>query len=128
MSITQQLNSLIGNMKTAGGGIEFSVIGDEQPCHLFACDTVFSVVREAITNSIRHGKADKTDVIVKFAPDNIRVYIIDNGTGCNKITEGHGLKGMREKVNAAGGSIEFSSLAGNGFSVKVLIPVEGDKA
>lgn len=128
VSITQQLNSLIGNMKTAGGGIELSVMGNEQPYHLFACDTVFSVVREAITNSIRHGKSDKTDVIVKFTPDNIRVYIIDNGTGCNKITEGHGLKGMREKVNAAGGSIEFSSLAGNGFSVKVLIPVEGDKA
>ena len=50
--------------------------------------------------------------------------IVDDGTGCDKIVPDFGLKGMKEKINSIGGNIEFSSLPGNGFSVKAYIPVE----
>lgn len=90
----------------------------------FASDTIFSVVREAVTNSIRHGNANKIEVILKFSENCIRLYIIDDGTGCDKIVPDFGLKGMKEKINSIGGNIEFSSLPDNGFSVKAYIPVE----
>lgn len=99
-------------------------MGEEKLYHGFASDTIFSVVREAVTNSIRHGNANKIEVILKFSENCIRLYIIDDGTGCDKIVPDFGLKGMKEKINSIGGNIEFSSLPGNGFSVKAYIPVE----
>lgn len=63
---------------------------------------------------------------MKFSNKSIGIYIIDNGVGCDKITEGYGLNGMREKIKAIGGNIEFSSLINNGFSVRAFIPVEAD--
>ena len=71
-----------------------------------------------------HGNANKIEVILKFSENCIRLYIIDDGTGCDKIVPDFGLKGMKEKINSIGGNIEFSSLPGNGFSVKAYIPVE----
>ena len=61
---------------------------------------------------------------LNFQRIDIRLYIIDDGTGCDKIVPDFGLKGMKEKINSIGGNIEFSSLPGNGFSVKAYIPVE----
>ena len=126
LSITQRVKSLIDDVKTTSTCLEFSVFGEEETYHIFASDEVFSIIREAITNSIRHGNADKIDVILKFSNKSIGIYIIDNGVGCDKITEGYGLNGMREKIKAIGGNIEFSSLINNGFSVRAFIPVEAD--
>ena len=87
----------------------------------------FSTLKNAIEESIKEGRhynANKIEVILKFSENCIRLYIIDDGTGCNKIVPDFGLKGMKEKINSIGGNIEFSSLAGNGFSVKAYIPVE----
>lgn len=126
LSITQRVKSLIDDVKTTSTCLEFSVFGEEETYHIFASDEVFSIIREAITNSIRHGNADKIDVILKFSNKSIGIYIIDNGVGCDKITEGYGLNGMREKIKAIGGNVEFSSLINNGFSVRAFIPVEAD--
>ena len=123
-SISARIQDFICNYNSGNSCIEFTEMGEEKSYHGFASDTIFSVVREAVTNSIRHGNANKIEVILKFSEDCIRLYIIDDGTGCDKIVPDFGLKGMKEKINSIGGNIEFSSLPGNGFSVKAYIPVE----
>lgn len=123
-SVTQGIKNFIQNYNSGNNNIKFTAIGSEKECHRFAADIILSVVREAITNSVRHGKANKIEVIIKFSENCIRLYIIDDGTGCDKIVPDFGLKGMKEKINSIGGNIEFSSLPGNGFSVKAYIPVE----
>ena len=123
-SISDKIQDFICNYNSGNSCIEFTEMGEEKSYHGFASDTIFSVVREAVTNSIRHGNANKIEVILKFSENCIRLYIIDDGTGCGKIVPDFGLKGMKEKINSIGGNIEFSSLPGNGFSVKAYIPVE----
>lgn len=123
-SISARIQDFICNYNSGNSCIEFTEMGEEKSYHGFASDTIFSVVREAVTNSIRHGNANKIEVILKFSEDCIRLYIIDDGTGCDKIVPDFGLKGMKEKINSIGGNIEFSSLPDNGFSVKAYIPVE----
>lgn len=123
-SISARIQDFICNYNSGNSCIEFTEMGEEKSYHGFASDTIFSVVREAVTNSIRHGNANKIEVILKFSEACIRLYIIDDGTGCDKIVPDFGLKGMKEKINSIGGNIEFFSLPGNGFSVKAYIPVE----
>lgn len=123
-SISARIQDFICNYNSGNSCIEFTEMGEEKSYHGFASDTIFSVVREAVTNSIRHGNANKIEVILKFSEACIRLYIIDDGTGCGKIVPDFGLKGMKEKINSIGGNIDFSSLPGNGFSVKAYIPVE----
>lgn len=123
-SISARIQDFICNYNSGNSCIEFTEMGEEKSYHGFASDIIFSIVREAVTNSIRHGNANKIEVILKFSENCIRLYIIDDGTGCDKIVPDFGLKGMKEKINSIGGNIEFSSLPDNGFSVKAHIPVE----
>lgn len=123
-SISARIQDFICNYNSGNSCIEFTEMGEEKSYHGFASDIIFSIVREAVTNSIRHGNANKIEVILKFSENCIRLYILDNGIGCDKIVPDFGLKGMKEKINSIGGNIEFSSLPGNGFSVKAYIPVE----
>lgn len=124
INIVKRINDLIEEKKAMCECIELTVIGEDTDRHSFAGDIIFSIVREAVTNSIRHGKANRIDVILKFSDESIRIYIIDNGIGCDKIVADYGLNGMKAKVNSTGGIIEFTSFSGGGFSVKAYIPVE----
>lgn len=81
------------------------------------------VVQEGITNSLKHGGA--TDIIISFwvyNKDTIHITIEDNGTGSDDITEGVGLKGMRERLEPCGGKIEASNIQ-TGFLLHVYLPL-----
>lgn len=124
LGVSSKIHSLIDNLGVVGECIELSIIGEEKPYHSFAGDTIYSVVREAVTNSLKNGDAEKINVIIKFRCDAIKGYIIDNGKGCEEILMSHGLCGMKEKVNSLGGKIRFVSSPDDGFSVNFILPVE----
>ena len=71
-----------------------------------------------------YSEAGRIDIIVKFYPDRLEVYIFDNGKGCKKIKENNGLRGIRQRTEALGGTVRFSSVEGEGFSTIIKIPVK----
>ncbi|MDE5770998.1 MAG: two-component sensor histidine kinase, partial [Ruminococcus sp.] len=64
----------------------------------------------------------RIDIILKFLGERLEIYILDNGKGCESISEKNGLSGIRERTEKLGGSVKFSSLCGEGFSVIMKIP------
>lgn len=70
--------------------------------------TLYRIIQEAMTNAIRHGKADKINIWINLEKDIIKFNIVDNGIGCKKVHEGYGLKGMKERVDLLGGFIYFT--------------------
>lgn len=84
---------------------------------------VVRVVQEALTNVIRHASARCCDVTVRSEEDGLKVRVIDDGIGAD-ITSvgGSGLLGLRERVQAVGGGLIITSLAGGGTSLEVTIP------
>lgn len=80
------------------------------------------VIREAITNVQRHAHA--TVVSVKFSSDaeSIGLTIIDNGRGSDVIA-GNGLKGMRERIQALGGTLHIDSVRGRGTRLEASVPM-----
>jgi signal transduction histidine kinase len=64
-------------------------------------------LQEAISNALRHGKAN--DFTLKFYRDknHLTFELTDNGKGCNEIIAGNGLKGMQERLSEFNGKIEL---------------------
>jgi len=98
---------------------DFDVIDDELN------EVVYRVVQEGLTNAYRHGQATDVDVTIWWDKGLLMVKISDNGRGAENIDGGYGLVGMRERVEALGGSIAWRSKGGRGFDLGVQIPVRG---
>ena len=82
---------------------------------------IYRIVQECITNSIRHGQADKIRIRIDREYNMLKIYIKDNGIGCKDIKEGFGLHHMKERLNMLQGKLEYSSR--DGFAVEAQIPV-----
>ena len=77
-----------------------------------AQETVLALaLREAVTNVVRHAHARRCDVRLQRSEDVCTLEIADNGRGADA-PEGNGLRGMRERLEALGGSLERQTQAG----------------
>src|SRR5260370_1916363 len=73
----------------------------------------FQVVREALSNVIRHARAKSVEVLVERTPEAARISISDDGRGIDPSNcEGSGLSGVRERLELMGGSLTVDSQAG----------------
>jgi len=82
-------------------------------------------VREGLTNVARHAHATRCTVLLSASEVEIR----DDGVGGPGSDGGHGLAGLRERVAAAGGSVEAGPLSPRGWRLRVsLAPAAGGKA
>ncbi|MDP9847872.1 sensor histidine kinase [Streptosporangium lutulentum] len=89
-----------------------------------AADGVFGwVVRESVTNVIRHARASHCVVEVGRDGDEAVLEVRDNGRIKGKHVPGNGLNGLSERVAAEGGTMESGPLPGGGFRVVVRVPV-----
>lgn len=123
--IKKEVNSIQGLIEefssAAGIEIEFEVLGNPIKIHPDIDITLYRIVQEALTNAVRHGKATMINVRIGYMNDIIEFEIKDNGFGAEKLEEGYGLKGMKERVNSLKGNIEFETK--NGFIVKGELPL-----
>lgn len=100
----------------ADAGVETTVEGtvaDTDPRHR----TLLAwVLRESVTNVVRHAHA--SHVVVRL--DQSGLVVVDDGRGCSG-PEGNGLRGMRERVRGAGGTLDITP-GTPGTSVRVALP------
>lgn len=121
-SVTQAIKNVVNALRNIE--VEFCVQGSDDGKYDFCIREVYSNCREIITNAMRYSGASRIDIIVKFLDERLEIYILDNGKGCESITESNGLRGIRERTEKLGGSVRFSSVYGEGFSVIMKIPSE----
>lgn len=126
------LEELIAIFDTSNIDIELTVEGRETFSSLLISEAVFRVCQEALTNSIRHGKAKKILILIRFLEDKLKIYIIDDGIGCKNVEKGFGLTGMEKRVRNLNGIISYGSGGESGFNIYVEIPygsvVQNDKS
>jgi len=90
--------------------------------------TVYRVVQEALTNVARHaGGARRVTVTVTHDPRQVSVEVTDDGPAAvsrrPRSGGGYGLVGMRERVEALGGTVGAGPLPGAGWAVRASLPV-----
>ena len=63
------------------------------------------------------------DIVIRFREKAVELMIADDGVGCEEIKDNNGLRGIRERVQKAGGTVSFSSAPGEGFLTRVKLPI-----
>jgi signal transduction histidine kinase len=84
----------------------------------------YYVVAEALTNAAKHAQASEVHVSVEADDAYLSLSIRDDGIGGADLAKGSGLIGLKDRVEALGGHLEISSIAGRGTSLLVTIPFE----
>lgn len=89
-------------------------------------DTVYRTVQESVTNAIRHGRATAVWIDLSCQNRRLKIVVQDNGTGCEKVKPGFGLRHMTERLNLLNGTLHWSGK--NGFRIEAIIPLRwGDE-
>ena len=90
--------------------------------------TVYRLVQEALTNVVKHARAERVDLQVSMNGDAVTVTVRDDGIGFDPATtsEGFGLVGMRERLELIGGRVDISSAPGQGTEVRAELPVPSE--
>jgi signal transduction histidine kinase len=85
----------------------------------------YYVVSEAITNTSKHAGASYAEVVVEADGELLRLSVRDDGAGGADPARGSGLTGLRDRVEALGGSLRMTSPAGEGTRLEVALPTTG---
>jgi signal transduction histidine kinase len=84
----------------------------------------YYVVSEGLTNAAKHAKASMIHVDITVDNCTLDVAIRDNGVGGADNRRGSGLIGLRDRVEALGGTIQIASVIGQGTSLLAKIPID----
>ncbi len=87
---------------------------------------IFLIVKEALTNALKHSGAREVRVQAKMAGDRLEILVQDDGRGFrpadgNGATQRHGQGNMRRRAEAIGGTLVTESAAGSGTSVRLSV-------
>ncbi|MFC5469986.1 histidine kinase [Cohnella suwonensis] len=87
---------------------------------------LFRIVQEALSNTLRHAKATKMDIVLHRRGDAVRLGIRDNGIGFDpqvRKQASYGMTNMEERVNELGGSLNIASAPGKGTRIEIRVPL-----
>lgn len=133
------LPALVEEVRKAGVPVTLSVTGtDDRPQRgTEACShagielSAYRVVQEALTNVMKHaGTPTAVDVAVRRFPGGLEVEVTDDGRGAASVGTtpgGHGLVGMRERVDLWGGDLSAGPAEGGGYRVRARLPFGRDE-
>lgn len=123
--VTQGVKQLANQVREIP--VEVTVRGEDGECYSHLSKVIYDTVRESITNTLKYASAEKIDIIIRFQGTEVEVIVADDGAGCESIEDHNGLRGIRERIQGAGGTVQFVSAAGEGFMTRVKLPVKGKK-
>jgi signal transduction histidine kinase len=126
-----QLGDLVGRFAGHGPAVRLRLPdGEQPPWPPEVATTVYRIVQEALTNIVLHARdAANVAVVVDGAPSGISVQVTDDGPAGPPASfrfasgGGHGLVGMRERVEALGGSLHAGPGDGGGWAVRATVPL-----
>ncbi|BCJ69818.1 sensor histidine kinase [Polymorphospora rubra] len=120
------IEALLEQVRDAGLPVALRVDGAPVELDPGVALTVFRIVQEALTNTLKHAGAATAQVRLSFGIDWLVVEVFDTGRGpaLTPARLGHGLVGMRERVALYGGSLRTGPRPGGGFRVYAKIPME----
>ncbi|HWK29065.1 MAG TPA: sensor histidine kinase [Solirubrobacter sp.] len=118
------LDALVAQMRAAGLPVELRTEGVPGKLSPGVELSVYRVVQEALTNTLKHAGPVDTTVLLRHRRSSIEVLITDRGGARdgNGDGTGHGLIGMRERVALYGGTLTAAPVPGGGYAVRGTVP------
>jgi signal transduction histidine kinase len=85
----------------------------------------YYVVSEALTNAAKHARASVVDVELDTQDAALQLAIRDDGIGEADLSQGSGLVGLSDRIEALGGTLQVTSPVGNGTTLLIEVPLGG---
>jgi signal transduction histidine kinase len=143
-----ELGDVLDQVRGAGLPVDLEVVGTPVPLAPGVDLTAYRIIQEALTNTIRHARAARAAVTVRYEPGYVTVSVTDsghrtdppspaaaNGTGAATGTStgtgragpllsgaGFGLAGIAERVASCGGHLTVGPAQPDGFAVTARLP------
>jgi signal transduction histidine kinase len=119
------LDSLVENVTRAGLPVRLQVHGEAVPLPRAIDLSAYRIVQEGLTNALKHAHASHADVTVRYRPDELELEVADDGKGPAMTNgHGHGLVGIRERVNIYGGEMKAGAAPTGGFALSARLPID----
>jgi len=122
------VESLVERARAAGLPVELTIEGRPPQMPAGVDTTGYRLVQEALTNSLKYGGGASAQVNVRYEGWDLVIEVLDDGPGPGTNgsavdSGGHGLLGMRERVELYGGRLEAGRRRGGGFAVRARLPL-----
>lgn len=120
-----RLDDLLAGVEAAGVPVSIELTGDPHALSAGAQLTVFRVVQEALTNTLKHaGRPVSVHVSLRCEAERVELEVIDTGGPVRQRSPspgGRGLGGMRQRAAAFGGELEAGPLPEGGWKVRLTL-------
>jgi len=121
----EQLERLVEQARDAGLPVELRIEGAPKQLPTGVDLTAYRLVQEGLTNAIKHARAQRAEVVVRYSDGHVELTVSDDGPGGGDGDKGgHGLVGMRERVSVYGGELEAGPRPEGGYRLRARLPVE----
>jgi signal transduction histidine kinase len=120
-----QLDELAEQTRAGGIPVCVTIDGAPRPLAGGADLAAYRVIQESLTNVRKHGGPDVSAfVTVRYEADQLTIRVVDDGRGAAAASDGagHGLAGMRERVELYGGTVAAGPRSGGGYQVMAVLP------
>ena len=118
------LAPLLDEVRGAGLAVTLHVEGDAVTLPPAIDLSAYRIVQEGLTNALKHAHASSADVVLRYAPEELRIEVRDDGRGAPPPDGlGHGLVGVRERVTLFGGEMSAGPAGGEGFVLRTRLPL-----
>ncbi len=119
------LDDLVERSRYAGLDVRVDVTGVRRGLPAAVDLAAYRIVQEAITNVVRHARAARADIVVGYGAEMVTVRVDDDGgaaVAMSEAAEGNGIRGMRERASALGGTLDVGRSPLGGVRVSATIP------
>ena len=120
-----QLDQLISGFTALGLEVEISTTGTPlRPAPAVAL-AAYRIIQESLTNAHRHGRRPHAQLHIAYTAETLTVEVVNDAGTDRPPTgrRGHGITGMRERVAAAGGTIDIGPTTDGRFRVRATLPM-----
>jgi signal transduction histidine kinase len=123
-----ELQQLVASYRAAGLPVRLELIGEPSPLPGGVELSVYRIVQEALTNTLKHADPSSVTVTLAFRDTRLELEVVDDGTPTTPgpATDGHGIIGMRERVTLLDGELQTGPREGGGFRVAAHLPLGGE--
>jgi signal transduction histidine kinase len=128
----RDLETLLAQVEEAGVAVQLTVEGQPRDLPSGIDLSVFRIVQEALTNTLKHAGPAHAHIALRYSPHELVLQVSDDGRGAadqlgradgNGRREGQGLVGMRERVALYGGELRTGPRPGGGYEVEARLPL-----
>jgi signal transduction histidine kinase len=124
----EEIEDLVGQARDGGQRVSLVRVGEPRTLPAGMGLTLYRVCQESLTNVRKHAGPDPAvTVAVRWTPSTVELEVLDDGRGAAATVHdpGFGLRGMRERANLYGGTLETGPRRGGGFRVHLELPLPG---